>query len=366
MSGAAPLAKFGIFAVICLIGAGVLVMELGNIDPFERRRTFEAVMPDAAGLLVNDPVQIAGVEVGKVESIEIVRGEAVVTFTVREDRVLGEDTEIGVRWRNLIGLRFLYLYPDGSGDLPDGHRFDADDLRTPTDLTAFLGRLTPIMRALDPEVGNIVVEALSESLSGREQEVRDLIESAASLLNAVADRAEETGRVIESGAQLLDAYAEREDELRDLISEFSEVAATVAERNDALVDAVSRIADGEEELERLVVDNDREIRDALAALDEIGDVLAANHDELEQIFAFTGTGIVQYHRISRWGQWFNIRAPGLSFGEEVVSTERGACLPRTVDPESGERHHRVPCDGSAGAGFFSGALIGVGDPGGGR
>jgi phospholipid/cholesterol/gamma-HCH transport system substrate-binding protein len=215
------------------------------------------------------------------------------------------------------------------------------------------------------------VLALIRTLNETLVDVRRLVQQddgkVVTLLNEVADRAEETGRVIESGARLVDAYAERDDELRRLISEFSEVAETVAERNDALVDAVSRIADGEEELERLVADNDREIRDALAALDDIGTVLSASHDELEDIFAFTGTGIVQYHRISRWGQWFNIRVPGLSVGEEVVTTERGACLPARLDPDSDERHHRTSCDnGTAGAGFFAGALTGLGDAGGGR
>lgn len=363
MSGANPLLKFGLFAVACLVGAALLVMELGNIDPFEERGTYEVVMPDAAGLLDDDPVKIAGVEVGKVESIEIERGQAIVTFSVRDDRRLGEATEIGVRWRNLLGLRFLYIYPDGEGHLEAGHRFGPEQVRTPPDLTAFLGRLTPVMRALDPEVSNIVVEALAESLSGREQEVQDLIASSGSLLNELADRSEETGRVIEHGARLVDAYADREAELRDLITSFAEVAATVEERNDALVDAVSRIADAELELDRLVAQNEADIRGTLAGLDQVGTILSENPDELQRIFAYTGTGIVQYHRISRWGQWFNIRVPGLSSGEETLATERGANLPPRMDPDDGGQYSRPPDSGPSA--LFERALVPATSGGGG-
>lgn len=345
MSGAYPLLKFGLFAAACLVGAAFLVMELGNIDLFEDRSVYEAAMPDAGGLLVNDPVKIAGVEVGKVESIDVERGHAIVRFSVRDDRRLGDGTQIGVRWRNLLGLRFLYVYPDGEGHLEPGHRFEAEQIRTPPDLTAFLGRLTPVMRALDPEVSNIVVEALAESLSGREQEVQSLIASSGSLLNDLADRSEETGRAIEHGAELIDAYADRESELRDLISSFAEVAATVEERNDALVDAVTRIADAELELDRLVAENESDIRGTLAGLDGVGSVLSVNHDELQRIFAYTGTGIVQYHRISRWGQWFNIRVPGLSSGEETMATERGAEMPPRTDPGADGQWSRPPSSG---------------------
>jgi phospholipid/cholesterol/gamma-HCH transport system substrate-binding protein len=362
MSGSSPLLKFGIFAAACLLGAAILVMELGNIDPFERRDTYEVVLPDAAGLLENDPVKIAGVEVGKVDSIVIERGQAVATFTVRRDRRLGVDSEIGVRWRNLLGLRFLYVYPAGDGELEPGHRFGPERVRTSTDLTAFLGRLTPVMRALDPEVSNVVVEALAETLSGREQEVQDLVANAGALLDELADRSQETARVITHGAELVDAYADREEELRALISSFSEVAATVSERNDALIDAIGTIADAEAELERLVADNEAEIRGSLDALDRIGGILSINHDELQRIFAYTGTGIVQYHRISRWGQWFNIRVPGLSAGEETMTTERGAELPPRMSPDDGGEYSRPPSSGPSA--LFERALVGV-DLGGG-
>lgn len=356
MSGAAPLAKFIAFTVACVVMAGVLVVQLGNIALFEDRVTYEAVMDNASGLLVNDPVKIAGVDVGKVHSIELDRGQAIVTFSVRSDRVLGQDTTLGVRWRNVFGLRFLYLYPDGAERVEAGHRFAAESVRQPTDLTAFLSRLSPIMQALDPQVGNVVVQALAESLSGREDNMRGLVADAGSLLQALGDRSEETGRLIANGARVVDAYAQREQELRDLIDRFADVSVTVAERNDALIEAVSRIADGQGELRRLVQDNDAEIRGAISALDAISAVLAVNHEEIEQIFTHTGPAIVSYHRISRWGQWFNIRVPGLSSGEQTIITERGAELPPREDPEDGPSQSRPS---SSPAAFFT-------PPGGGR
>ncbi len=345
--------KLILFTVVCVLGAGWLVIQLGNIELFADKRTYEAELPDAGGLLVNDAVKIAGVDVGKVTSLELEHGQAVATFTVDADRELGRDTRLGVRWRNLLGLRFLYVYPAGDGDLDDGYRFPADAVRAPTDLSLFLRRITPVMRALEPEVSNVVVQALSEALSGREQEVRDLVAEAGSFLDTVADHDEQIGRVLDNGARVVDAYAQREQELRDLLDRFADVSTTVADRNDELIAAIERIADVEAELHRLVEVNEGDIRGSIEALDTISAILSVNHDEIEDIVAYTSTGIVQYHRISRWGQWFNIRVPGLSKGEDTIETERGATL-----PPRGAHGDTTGSDGAAG--FLRAGRAGLG------
>lgn len=351
-SRVATVVKLVAFTIACLLGAGWLVIQLGNIELFAEKRTYEAELADVGGLLVNDAVKIAGVDVGKVTSLRLERGRAVATFTVDADEELGRDTEIGVRWRNLLGLRYLYVYPAGDGELEEGHRFPVEAVRAPTDLSVFLRRVTPVMRALDPEVGNVVVQALSEALSGREQEVRDLVSEAGSFLNTVADHDDQIGRVLDNGAEVVDAYAQREQELRDLLDRFADVSTTVAERNEELIAAIERIGDVEAELYRLVDTNEGDIRGSIEALDTISAILAVNHEQVEDIVSYTSTGIVQYHRISRWGQWFNIRVPGLSKGEETLETERGATLP--------PRGERGDTGAQGAAGFLRAGTAGAG------
>lgn len=344
--------KLVVFTIVCALGAGWLVIQLGNIDLFADTTAYEAVLPDAGGLLENDAVKIAGVEVGKVTDLRLERGQAIATFTVDSDEELAHDTELGVRWRNLLGLRYLYVYPAGEGAVDPGHRFPAEAIRHPTDLSLFLRQLTPVMRALDPEVANVVVSSLAEALTGREQEIRDLVAEAGTFLNAVADREQEIGRVLENGARVVDAYAQRDQELRDLLDRFADVSVTVADRNDELIAAIQRIADMEAELERFVGSTEGDIRGSIEALDAISAVLSVNHDRIEDLVAYTSTGIVQYHRISRWGQWFNIRVPGLSKGERTIETERGATL-----PPRGERGDTT--SGAGAAGFLRAGTVGA-------
>jgi phospholipid/cholesterol/gamma-HCH transport system substrate-binding protein len=344
-----PLLKFGLFALMCLAFTGLLVIVIGNIS-FTPRADYAAAFDDVEGLLVNDDVKIAGVTLGRVESIDHEPGGTVrVDFSLNDDVAIPEDSVISIRWRNVTGLRYLYVEPGGEGAVEPDHLFPRDQTRSPANLGSLLQRMTPFIDALDPEQQNQILEALSTALVGRESEVQDLIREGGELTQTIATREAEIERLLTNSVTVLDAYAAREQQLRGLIDSFAEVATTLRERNDELDSAIVSIADGQEELRRLVEANDDEIRLALDALEDLTTVISAQADDFERVLASSPRGLVGYHLMSRTGQWFNVRAIGFSVGGEVVSTERGAAKPNA---EGGSDGGGASTDGLAS--FFGG------------
>ncbi|MFA9429380.1 MCE family protein [Egicoccus sp. AB-alg2] len=329
MNARHPLPKFVVFALVCLGFTAWLVVMIGNIS-FESRLTYAADFGDVQGLLVNDDVKVAGVTVGKVTGIEhLPGGRARVSFSVRDQVSLPSDSTVTVRWRNVLGLRFLYVEPGSGGEVvAAGHVFPLEQTRAPADLGSLLQRLAPFMQALDPRLQNELLQGLSEGLVGNEQEVRSLIAQGAELTTAIAGRDAEIDSLLRNSATVLDAYAAREQELRGLLDSFAEVSSTLAERNDELERAIMALADGQEELQRLVDTNRGEIEGGIDALEDLTTVLAADREGLERALETSPRGLVSYHLMSRTGQWFNIRAVGASVADTVVSTERGAAYPR--------------------------------------
>jgi phospholipid/cholesterol/gamma-HCH transport system substrate-binding protein len=349
MNESRPLLKFGLFAVMCLAFTGLLVVVIGNVS-FTPRADYAAAFDDVQGLLVNDDVKVAGVTVGRVESIDHDPGGVVrVDFSVDESVAVPEDSVVSIRWRNVTGLRYLYVEPGTEPPVEPEHLFPRDQTRSPANLGSLLQRLTPFIDALDAEQQNQILEALSTALIGREQEVQDLIREGGELTQTISSREAEIERLLQNSVTVLDAYAAREQQLRGLIDSFAEVATTLRERNDELDSAIVSIADGQEELARLVEANDDEIRLALDALEDLTSVITAQADDFERVLATSPRGLVGYHLISRTGQWFNVRAIGFSVGGEVVSTERGAAKPRG---DGGADGGGVTTDGLAS--FFGG------------
>jgi phospholipid/cholesterol/gamma-HCH transport system substrate-binding protein len=327
MSGAYPTLKFAIFSVICaLIGFWIISM-IGNVRVFESDVTYEAVFDDATGLLENDEVKVAGIAVGRVDSVEVERGQAVARFRMRDDIDLGEDTTVGIRWRGLQGLRFLYVYPQGDGQLEEGHRFSSERTFAPASIAVALERITPIMRSLEPEVQNTFLRAMEEALVGRETEIQQLIAEAGSLTQTLADRDTQIGRLLENAATVTGALAQRDDEIRSMLASFANSAELIASRNDQLEALIVQLSDNQSELRRMLDANEADVRGILAELEQITTILSDNRENLEDVLKYSGEGIVFYHRISRWGQFFNVRFVGVTVGEDretFVSDGRGS------------------------------------------
>jgi phospholipid/cholesterol/gamma-HCH transport system substrate-binding protein len=350
-STAGTVTKFVIFSIACMLATLWLITMIGNVDWFASRATYEAVISDVGGLVENDDVKISGVRVGKVDRIEVERGNAVVTFSVDDDVRLGDETIVAVRWKNALGLRILELVSAGDGELEDGHRFELASTRTPADLDVLLARADPMLRAIDTDLSNRLVGELNTALDGREGDVRQLVVDAAEVLDVVASRDEAISRALQDGATLADAYVQRRETLERLLAEAADLGEGLSQRTDVLVDAVTALADAQAELDRLVSDNDATVRALLADVDRLTAILGAQQDDVQRILETTGPAIVQYHRISRWGEWFNIRVPLLSAGETTLTAERGATMP----PRQERR------DTGAGGGSGGGSGDGAGD-----
>lgn len=355
----APLKRFSVFALFCLLFAGWLTVTLGNITLGADRASYTARFDDVTGLLVNDNVKVSGVTVGKVTSISVDDGgAALVTFTVDDSVEVPEDSTITVRWRDAFGLRFLYVDPGESDVLAAGDEegvdFGNDQTNAPTSIGTFLHRITPFVEALDPSLQNEVLQAFQGSIVGRENEIRELVADGADLTQALASRDEEIGRTLDNASIILDEYAQRDEDIRALVDSLVDITETLARRNDTLDTAVTSLADLQAEFGTLVEANEDELRLALDALETTATTLSTNSDELNTILEMS-PALIAYHRVSRIGQWFNVRGVGVSADYEPLLTERGAELPPKIHPprrfEDGETS-----DGSNAASMFRAPL----------
>lgn len=108
----------GLFLVVGILCLGYLSIRLGKLelvggDDVPVTAEFSTV----AGLKQGANVEIAGVEIGKVDAIDIRDYKAVVRMRIRRGLRLQEDTIASVRTRGLIGDKYINLSPGASDRL---------------------------------------------------------------------------------------------------------------------------------------------------------------------------------------------------------------------------------------------------------
>jgi hypothetical protein len=105
---AGPLIKLSIFAAVTVVLTGLLAGALGAFAP--DGTPYRARFTDVTGVLPGDDVRIAGVKVGRVTAVELVGADtAELAFTVRNAIPVPANVHATIRYRNLVGQRYVAL-----------------------------------------------------------------------------------------------------------------------------------------------------------------------------------------------------------------------------------------------------------------
>jgi len=109
-------AKVGIFVLLGLIILFYLSFQLGGLGT-ELKGGYKlySLFDSAIGLDPGADVDIAGVKVGKVDSINLEGGKARVTMTIRKGVKVGQDASAMIRTHGLMGDKFVSLNPGTPG-----------------------------------------------------------------------------------------------------------------------------------------------------------------------------------------------------------------------------------------------------------
>jgi virulence factor Mce-like protein len=303
------LVKVLIFTLLSAVFTVALFVKIGNIRLFADTYRLEAEFADATGVFRGDAVKLAGVDVGRVESAHIENGKAVVLFNVNDNLELTSDSLVGIRWRNVLGQRFLYVYP-GSGTgkvLEDGDRIPATQTETAGDIGAFLNSIGPILRAIDPDKANAFLEAVNTALAGNEANIRRLVTDGATLATQLADMDEEIKTLLETSDVVLSTYAEQDDSLGAIIDNLDVVGAHLEQMTSDVNSLLVNFSDVQEQLNTLLADNRENIDVSLKDLKVIVRTLERNKRNLETTLCTLPLGLAGYFQTTSWGEWFNVR-----------------------------------------------------------
>ena len=130
----------GVFVLAGLVCLGYLAIRLGKLEIFgSQGYVVFADFVSVAGLKLGDPIEIAGVRIGKVEGIGLAEDRARLTLRVSDGVKLQEDVIASVRARGLIGDKFVLVTPGASDKIiaPGGKIRETD---SPPDIPDLIGK----------------------------------------------------------------------------------------------------------------------------------------------------------------------------------------------------------------------------------
>jgi phospholipid/cholesterol/gamma-HCH transport system substrate-binding protein len=130
----------GLFMVAGVVALAYLSVNLGRVDILgQRGYVVYADFPSVGGLKSGAAVEIAGVSVGRVQSIGLKDYQARVTLRIDSDVKLQTDAIVSIKTKGLIGEKFVLISPGGSDKIvPAGGRMT--EVEAPVDIEELISK----------------------------------------------------------------------------------------------------------------------------------------------------------------------------------------------------------------------------------
>lgn len=310
--------KLTVFVVVTALLSTVLATTIrgGNRD---EGTEYSAIFSDVTMLEEGDDVRIAGVVVGHVTSFEVYeRDKAKVDFTLAGDRTLPENVHLTMRFRNMIGQRYMHIgrVPgQAQSVMPEGTTFPIAQTSPAVDLTALFNGFRPLFTTLEPEDVNALADSLVKVLQGEGGTVTNLVQQTSQLTNHLADRDQVIGEVIDNLTKVLQTINERDVQFQQLVVTTRQLVEGLAQERDAVGSSIESMADLTSSAENIITATRPQVTESLDHLKKVTDDLSANEPKLSEVLNNMPVKTDNLIRMGSFGSWFNFYL----CGADVVS-----------------------------------------------
>lgn len=320
--------RLAVFVVVTTLATGLLAITIGNVT-FGDKTTYKAVFSDVTGVTEGDDVRVAGVKVGSVSGVEIMdRTKAMVEFEVQSTTRLTQATEATIRYRNLVGQRYISL-TEGSGSaspLRENGTIPEDRTTPALDLTVLFNGFKPLFAALTPEDVNKFAFQIIQVFQGEGGTLEGLLARTASVTNTLASRDQLIGDLIKNLNVTLRTVGDRDQELSELIVQFRRFIGGLKDDRQAILGSLDSISALAVQTSDLVEGVRPGLVGDIKQLRRVTTNINRNRAEVDRALGVLPVKLEKVGRTAIYGSWFNFYLCEFK-GQVVLPGQRPVQLP---------------------------------------
>jgi len=301
-------AVVGLAVTLALVAIAYVV---GGMKIFHRSYGIKAVFSDASDVGSGDPVRVAGIDVGKVTSIERKPHSVVIALQINKGVKLSQGISASIRLRTLLGKKFIDIADPGTGHLiASGTVIPETRTKPATDVDEVITAFKGSVQRTDVAAVNSVMQEFDQVMAGRAGDVSRLLQGLSSLSTNLAGRKADIDRLIGASDDLSKAVDDRRVALgTSLDGMAAALDALSARRQDltALIDGVSQLSN---HLSPLIQRNQGTLDKTLTDLISVTQVLNDKKDRINIALDQLPDDIYSLRKVTKEGPWINVYTVG--------------------------------------------------------
>jgi phospholipid/cholesterol/gamma-HCH transport system substrate-binding protein len=332
--------KLGIFILVTTLATALLAITIGNIN-FGDTKSYKAVFSDATGVVKGDDIRIAGVKVGTVSSVEIYhRTQALVNFTVESSSKVTDSTYATIRYRNLVGQRYIALSEGdgGPGVIPDGGTIPLSHTQPALDLTVLFNGFKPLFAAMSPADVNQLSYELIRVFQGEGGTLEGLLSKTGSVTTTLAARDQLIGDLISNLNRTLVTVGSRDKQLSALIIQLRRFVGGLSQDREAILGSLDSVSQLAVQTSDLLTGIRPGLTKDVTQLRTVAGVLRRNRGEIDRTIKVFPIKLTKIGRTAIYGSWFNFYLCDFTGVINLPGTANDVNLPHY--PPAGKRPDR--------------------------
>jgi phospholipid/cholesterol/gamma-HCH transport system substrate-binding protein len=267
--------------------------------------TYYADFSEAGGLKANDEVRIAGVRVGKVDSVSLDGDHVKVGFRIQSGADFGSDTRAAIKVKTLLGAMYLSLEPAGPGQLPQGSEIPVSRTTSPYDVVEAFSGLARTSERIDSHQLARSLTTLADLTRNTPTSFRHALAGVAALSGNLAARNEQIGTLLQHLRGVTTTLNARDQDIVGLMRDSAVLFRALVERRQAVHDLLTSTSQLSVQLTALVKQSRSDLKPALTHLSNVVDVLEKNSDNIDQSIRLLGPFYRVFANTLGNGPWFD-------------------------------------------------------------
>ena len=267
--------------------------------------TYYAAFSESGGLKANDEVRIAGVRVGKVESVGLEGDHVKVTFRVDTPSEFGTDTRAAIKVKTLLGAMYLSLEPAGDGQLAEGSEIPVERTSSPYDVVDAFSGLAETSERIDTDRLAKSLTTLADLTRNTPEEFRSALQGVSSLSSNIAARDEQINTLLKNLKRVSGVLDERDDDIVALMKDSDVLFRALVARREAVHNLLTSTSRLSSELTALVRQSRADLKPALDHLENVVAVLNKNEDNLDNSLRLMAPFYRVFASTLGGGPWFD-------------------------------------------------------------
>ncbi|WP_324192890.1 MCE family protein [Nocardia transvalensis] len=274
------LVSVGIVGLVVAVAISLSALQFDRLPFIKSGAEFSAYFADAGGLVVGDPVQVAGVRSGRVDEVRLDGAKVLVRFSLAESIVLGRRTTAAIKTNTILGRKTLEVVPQGDGVIRRNDPIPLERTTSPYSLNDALGDLTKTVQGLDLDQVNKTLDTLSQTFADTPAPLRSALDGVTQLSRSLNARDKALTDLLGHAQNVTKVLSERANQINALLTDGNDLLGELNARRTALSQLIVYVNGLAQQLTGFVNDNEAQLKPALDKLNSVLQLLQRNKDNL--------------------------------------------------------------------------------------